>query len=84
MPRTSIPLTVSITAGAVRTTVEQKKVLAKQSHEFNLKSKKFRVSPNPPDPQTDVALTKSGDLPSCMSVLHVKIILLTVSMLHLK
>ena len=37
-------LTVSITAGAVRTTEAQKKAFAKESHAFNLKSKKFRVS----------------------------------------
>ena len=34
----------SITAGAVRTTEAQKKAYAKESHAFNLKSKKFRVS----------------------------------------
>ena len=33
-----------ITAGAVRTTDEQKKTFAKQSHTFNLSNKKFRVS----------------------------------------
>lgn len=36
-------LSDEITAGAVKTTDEQKRVLAAQSHAFNLNSKKFRV-----------------------------------------
>ncbi|ORY28807.1 ubiquitin-conjugating enzyme/RWD-like protein [Naematelia encephala] len=38
----SFMLSDEITAGAVRTTDEQKKALAKQSHAFNLGNKKFR------------------------------------------
>ncbi|WVQ81197.1 hypothetical protein IAT38_003319 [Cryptococcus sp. DSM 104549] len=38
----SFMLSNEITAGAVKTTDEQKKILAKQSHAFNLNSKKFR------------------------------------------
>lgn len=37
-------LTGRITAGAVRSTEAEKKALAKQSHAFNISSKKFRVS----------------------------------------
>lgn len=36
-------LSDEITAGAVKTTEEQKHQLATQSHAFNLKSKKFKV-----------------------------------------
>ena len=32
-----------ITAGAVRTTDEEKRALAKQSHQFNLNNRKFKV-----------------------------------------
>lgn len=35
-------LSNEITAGAVKSTNEEKRLLAKQSHAFNLKSKKFR------------------------------------------
>ncbi|WVR08844.1 hypothetical protein IAU60_005902 [Kwoniella sp. DSM 27419] len=38
----SFMLSDEITAGAVRTTDEQKKALAKQSHQFNIANKKFR------------------------------------------
>ncbi|XAO25079.1 hypothetical protein I312_103888 [Cryptococcus bacillisporus CA1280] len=38
----SFMLSNEITAGAVKTTIEEKRLLAKQSHAFNLKSKKFR------------------------------------------
>ncbi|WVQ92973.1 hypothetical protein IAU59_000035 [Kwoniella sp. CBS 9459] len=38
----SFMLSDEITAGAVRTTDEQKKALAKQSHAFNISNKKFR------------------------------------------
>ncbi|ORX39384.1 ubiquitin-conjugating enzyme/RWD-like protein [Kockovaella imperatae] len=38
----SFMLSDEITAGAAKTTVEQKKALAKQSHAFNLNNKKFR------------------------------------------
>ncbi|OCF32469.1 ubiquitin-conjugating enzyme E2 J2 [Kwoniella heveanensis BCC8398] len=38
----SFMLSDEITAGAVRTTDEQKKLLAKQSHGFNISNKKFR------------------------------------------
>ncbi|WVF65297.1 hypothetical protein IAT40_000021 [Kwoniella sp. CBS 6097] len=38
----SFMLSDEITAGAVRTTDEQKKALAKQSHGFNISNKKFR------------------------------------------
>lgn len=37
-------LSDEITAGAVKTTDEQKRQLAAQSHGFNLNNKKFRVS----------------------------------------
>jgi len=40
----SAELILRVTAGAARTTVEQKKALATQSHAFNLNNKKFRVS----------------------------------------
>lgn len=37
-------LSDEITAGAVKTTDEQKRQLAAQSHGFNLNNRKFRVS----------------------------------------
>nr|KIR86409.1 ubiquitin-conjugating enzyme E2 J2 [Cryptococcus tetragattii IND107] len=40
----SFMLSNEITAGAVKTTIEEKRLLAKQSHAFNLKSKKFRYA----------------------------------------
>jgi ubiquitin-conjugating enzyme E2 J2 len=33
-----------VTAGGIKTTEEEKKKLAAESHAFNLKSKKFKVS----------------------------------------
>lgn len=40
----SFMLSDEITAGAVKTTDEQKRQLAAQSHAFNLNNRKFRVS----------------------------------------
>ncbi|RXK39012.1 ubiquitin-conjugating enzyme E2 J2 [Tremella mesenterica] len=40
----SFMLSDEITAGAVKTTVEEKRALAKSSHAFNLSNKKFRYS----------------------------------------
>jgi hypothetical protein len=37
---------IRITAGAVKTTDEQKRQLATKAHTFNLNSKKFRVGPH--------------------------------------
>ncbi|TXT13698.1 hypothetical protein VHUM_01065 [Vanrija humicola] len=53
----SFMLSDEITAGAVKTTDEQKRQLAAQSHAFNLKSKKFK----PSDPQ--YATPSMTDLP---------------------
>lgn len=62
-------LVIRITAGAVKTTNEEKRLLAKQSHAFNLRSKKFRVRIYSywPRAYPQLLILAVGDIPWCKS-----------------